>query len=207
MGLFERLAVDQNGEMPQTLWRPSLVLALHQNRHAPYSRFVQMATVRADGRPANRYGRFPRLLGRDAAIDVRDRLAKPQGRRARPFSLGRSLLVLSRHARAVSDQRPVALVGEDTSDPALARRPAQLLARAGGAGAAQLHLAGAGEPRAERVPFPTDHPDPEKPLPHFCLMMLDPHEVDLLEINGKPQNRWVYKRDDRGRWTGTEVNP
>ena len=40
--------------MSQTIWLPSLVLALHQNRHAPYSRFVQMATVRSDGRPANR---------------------------------------------------------------------------------------------------------------------------------------------------------
>src|SRR5271165_5693014 len=40
--------------MPQTLWRPSLALALYLNRHAPQSRFVQMATVRADGRPANR---------------------------------------------------------------------------------------------------------------------------------------------------------
>ena len=40
--------------MPQTLWTPSLYLALFQNRHAPASRLVQMATVNAQGRPANR---------------------------------------------------------------------------------------------------------------------------------------------------------
>ena len=64
-----------------------------------------------------------------------------------------------------------------------------------------------GKPRADRAPFPTDHPDPDLPLPHFCLMILDPREVDLLEINGNPQNRWEYKRDDQGRWSGAEVNP
>jgi pyridoxamine 5'-phosphate oxidase len=38
----------------EALWLPSLVLALYRNRHAPFSRFAQIATVRGDGRPANR---------------------------------------------------------------------------------------------------------------------------------------------------------
>ncbi|MGP0065223.1 MAG: pyridoxamine 5'-phosphate oxidase family protein, partial [Isosphaeraceae bacterium] len=40
--------------MPQILWRASMVLALHRNRDVPQSWFMQLATVRADGRPANR---------------------------------------------------------------------------------------------------------------------------------------------------------
>src|SRR5471030_2329762 len=54
VGLPLGTSSGQNKLMPHTLWRPSLVLALYQNRNAPNARFVQMATVRADGRPADR---------------------------------------------------------------------------------------------------------------------------------------------------------
>ena len=64
-----------------------------------------------------------------------------------------------------------------------------------------------GLPRAAAAPFPTEHPDAQTPLPHFGLLVLDPQTVDFLEINGHPQNRWEFERDDEGRWSGIEVNP
>ena len=54
IGLFEHTLAEQNKRMPHTLWMPSLALALYRNRQAPSSRLVQFATIRADGRPANR---------------------------------------------------------------------------------------------------------------------------------------------------------
>ncbi|MCA1991428.1 MAG: pyridoxamine 5'-phosphate oxidase family protein, partial [Coleofasciculus sp. S288] len=35
-------------------WRSLLASALHKNRSLPYARYFQLATIRADGRPANR---------------------------------------------------------------------------------------------------------------------------------------------------------
>jgi pyridoxamine 5'-phosphate oxidase len=35
-------------------WRLPLARALHRNRSIPASRYLQLATVRSDGRPANR---------------------------------------------------------------------------------------------------------------------------------------------------------
>jgi pyridoxamine 5'-phosphate oxidase len=35
-------------------WRSLLSRALHKNRSLPYARYFQLATVRADSRPANR---------------------------------------------------------------------------------------------------------------------------------------------------------
>ena len=35
-------------------WRSLLSRALHQNRSLPYARYFQLATVRANGHPANR---------------------------------------------------------------------------------------------------------------------------------------------------------
>ena len=40
--------------MNATHWRPSLTLALHLNRRSAQARYVQLATIRDDGRPANR---------------------------------------------------------------------------------------------------------------------------------------------------------
>ncbi len=42
---------------------------------------------------------------------------------------------------------------------------------------------------------------------NFGLLVVDPQAVDFLEINGHPQNRWQFHRDDHGRWSGVEVNP
>ena len=64
-----------------------------------------------------------------------------------------------------------------------------------------------GEPRDPGVPFVEEVPDPEVPPPTFGLILLDPVEVDHLELDGNPQNRWTYRRDVDGRWAGREVNP
>ncbi len=64
-----------------------------------------------------------------------------------------------------------------------------------------------GVPRAALAPFPTCAPDPLEPLPHFCLLVLEVRDVDHLELQGNPQHRWRYSKDDLGRWSGMEVNP
>ena len=48
------------------------------------------------------------------------------------------------------------------------------------------------------------------PKRRSCILVcssLNPTHVDLLEINGHPQNRWEFARDNAGSWSGVEVNP
>ena len=55
-------------------------------------------------------------------------------------------------------------------------------------------------PRRFRRFIPT-----RKLLPaHFCLLMLDPQEVDLLEMNGNPQHRWTFTSTRRAAGEGTK---
>jgi pyridoxamine 5'-phosphate oxidase len=49
--------------MAEELWRPSLDLALHNNRQSTQARFVQLATVRETGHPAVRTVVFRGFLG------------------------------------------------------------------------------------------------------------------------------------------------
>jgi pyridoxamine 5'-phosphate oxidase len=194
--------------MLQTIWLPSLVLAMHQNRHAPDSRFVQMATVRRDGRPANRTVVFRGFLNDSPRLAfVTDaRSEKAAELEHLPWSQLCWYFPVTHEQYRISG--PVAVVGHDSDDAEL--RGARTTSWRELAEAVRVSFTWP-EPGAPRddggVRFPAVHPDPETPPAHFCLLVLDPHEVDLLEINGNPQNRWIYRRNETGRWQGSEVNP
>jgi PPOX class probable FMN-dependent enzyme len=193
--------------MSETLWLPSLILALHQNRHAPYSRFVQLATVRADGRPANRTVVFRSFL-KDTArlIFVTDVRSEKVGELARvPWSELCWYFPVTHEQFRISG--PVELVRHDTEDAALQDARRQTWRELAESTRVSFNWPMPGEPRDGTVRFPSIHPDHEAPVSHFCLLVLDPHQVDLLEINGNPQNRWIFRRTEEGRWEGSEVNP
>ena len=57
------------------------------------------------------------------------------------------------------------------------------------------------------MPFVEVTPDPDEPPADFGLIVLEPVEVDHLELDGNPQNRWSYRRDESGQWAGREINP
>jgi len=65
-----------------------------------------------------------------------------------------------------------------------------------------------GETRAEDAgAFSPPPPDAVSPLPNFCLLLLDPVQVDRLELRGEPQNRWLYRRDSSQSWSTLAINP
>jgi pyridoxamine 5'-phosphate oxidase len=193
--------------MSDTLWRPALVLALYQNRHAPDSRLVQLATVRGNGRPANRTVVFRGFWNETAdltfAADARSQKVSELGRS--PWAEACWYFPITHEQFRISG--PITIVSAETSDGALAE--ARTRAWRELAEPVQLTFAwpAPGGPRRAGVPFPIEHPDPKQPLPQFCLLIMEPREVDHLEINGNPQNRWAFQRGDDGRWSGAEVNP
>ena len=193
--------------MPHTLWRPSLVLALYQNRNAPNARFVQLATVRADGRPANRSLVFRGFLHESHQLTfVTDTRARKTGElAASPRAEICWYFPVTHEQFRIGGT--ITLVGDDTSEATLAAARRDAWRALPEATRVSFTWPPPGLPRDARVPFPANHPDPLEPLPHFGLIVLDPLDVDFLELNGTPQNRWEYRRDDLGRWSGIEVNP
>jgi pyridoxamine 5'-phosphate oxidase len=193
--------------MPETLWRASLVLALYRNRHVAQARFLQLATVRGDGRPANRSVVFRGFLDDTDSLTVvtdarsakvRDLESVPWAEACWYFPMTREQFRLGGRASVVSE-RP----GEEAWQRA--RRDAwRELAEAT---RQSFTWPTPGEPRDPGVPFVETPTDPESPPPTFGLIVLDPVEVDHLELDGSPQNRWIYRRDDEGRWTAQEINP
>ncbi len=64
-----------------------------------------------------------------------------------------------------------------------------------------------GQPRLEDSTYrsPTS-PCVALTLPTFCLLLLEPSQVDYLELRGTPQNRWIYTRNDVQTWFTQFIN-
>jgi PPOX class probable FMN-dependent enzyme len=191
----------------EALWLPSLVLALYRNRHAPDSRVVQMATVRGDGRPANRT-----IIFRGFQPDSSQLTFTVDSRSKKVAELERaSWCELCWYFPVTHEQfrisGPTKIVRHDDSNAGLLDARRDTWSKLEEPVRVSFTWPAPGKPRDCRLPFPIIHPDPDKPLSHFCLLILDPHEVDMLELSGNPQNRWSFSRSESGEWHGIELNP
>ena len=193
--------------MAEDLWRPSLDLALHRNRQSPQARFVQLATIRKNGRPAVRTLVFRGFLGETHqltfAIDGRSVKAAeleqlPWAEACWYFHLTREQFRLTGTVISVSCDSPDRTLSESRSEVWRTMSDESRLT---------YTWPDPGQSRIPLAPFPTLAPDPLEPLPHFCILALEVRDVDHLELQGNPQHRWRYTKDAHGRWSGMEVNP
>lgn len=188
-------------------WRSPISRALHRNRSRPDARYLQLATVRHDGRPANRTVVFRGFLDNsnqlkivtDARSDKADQIdANPWAEACWYFPTTREQFRL---------QGKVTLVRADCSDSTLQKARKMAWQELSESARLQFEWPHPGKARADADAFNPPVPDPDRPLEHFCLLLLDPIRVDRLELRGEPQNRWLYLfASDRG-WSAEEINP
>ena len=192
--------------MSLATWRSPLAHALHRNRSLVYARYLQLATVRSDQRPANRTIVFRGFLdgtnqlqfvtdARNEKVDQIDHC--PWGEACWYFPKTREQFRL---AGALS------LVRADHVDPTLQQARQATWQALSDAARTQFAWAHPGKPQTDKNGFNVSVPDATTPLPHFCLLLLEPHEVDHLELHGDPQNRWQHQHDGSD-WFVQAINP
>lgn len=194
---------------PLAPWRSPLARALHRNRSKPYSRYVQLATLSAHGRPTNRtivfrgfYGHTNALMfvtdGRSAkVVDVTQ---NPWGELCWYFTQTREQFRLA---------GAVVLVTANTPDPALSRARQERWESLSEASRQSFYWPAPGIPHCNDAEFdvPAEMADSLNPPPTFCLGLFQPDGVDHLELRGNPQNRTQYQILADGSWRITVVNP
>jgi PPOX class probable FMN-dependent enzyme len=198
--------------MPSPTWRPSLDRALEGNSRSHQHRFVQLATVRPDGRPAVRTLVFRGFLGdsSDMVFTTDARSAKCAEIRRSPeaeicwyFAGTREQFRLYGGVRLVD-----ASLDEHLHEARVLHEARRDTWRAlSDETRASFAWPTPGEPRDPGFAFPTTPPDAETPLDSFALIVFWAREVDHLVLDGNPQHRWKYVADSSGRWSGQEVNP
>lgn len=188
-------------------WRSPIARALHRNRSLAYARYLQLATVRPDGKPANRTLVFRGFLDDtnqlkfvtdDRSEKIHQIKSCPWGEACWYFEKTREQFRLSGRLTLIGDNHP-----HDRFRDARKEQWQEL----SDASRLQFVWPHPGQPRKHDESFTIDPPESNAPPSNFCLLLLEPINVDQLELRGDPQNRWIYIRDDQLNWSTKEVNP
>lgn len=186
-------------------WRSPLARALHRNRALAYARYLQLATVRANQRPANRTLVFRGFLDGTNQLqfvtDARNEKAEQIDR----LAWGEACWYFPKTREQFRLAGTLLLVRDQHSDPALQQARQTAWQALSDAARTQFAWAHPGKPQTDQG-FNVAMPEATTPLTHFCLLLLDPDQVDHLELQGDPQNRWLHQRDD-SVWTVQAINP
>ncbi len=193
-------------------WRSAIARALHRNRSLPYARYVQLATVDANNRPANRTVVFRGWLEPESqlqfAVDMRSAKAQNLLRdipRANIYAEVCWYFPTTREQFRIGGTMELVTVDCGVESRCKARQQAwQQMSDSG-----RIQFAWA-TPGANRSQEPDDfnppQPDSQQPLDDFCLLLLAPTAVDHLELRGEPQNRYSYELS-AGDWKMRSLNP
>jgi PPOX class probable FMN-dependent enzyme len=189
-------------------WRSLILSALHKNRSLPYARYFQLATVRADGRPANRTVVFRGFLDDTNQLKIITDSRSQKTEQIDHQSWGEACWYFPQTREQFRLAGQLTLVG--ANHPDLVLKQARQSSWQDLSDKARLQFAWP-DPGATRIEdggaFAPPPPNPEQPLPNFCLLLLEPLEVDHLELLGGPQNRWIYQQKSSDNWLQQAINP
>lgn len=189
-------------------WRSPLARALHLNRSLAYARYLQLATVRSNGRPANRTLVFRGFLAdSDRLMFVTDsRSQKPEQIEHQPWA--EACWYFPQTREQFRFHGCLTLVKADNSDAVLQQARHTAWQEMSDATRLQFTWADPGKPKADAAEFEQPLPNAIEPLANFCLLLLNPIQVDRLELRGEPQNRTIYQWDEiEQSWSYQAVNP
>ncbi|MGB3309821.1 MAG: Npun_F5749 family FMN-dependent PPOX-type flavoprotein [Nodosilinea sp.] len=185
-------------------WRSPLARALHRNRSKPYSRYFQLATVTAEGRPANRTVVFRGFLPDTNSLTVVTdrRSAKVTDIAAHPWAEACWYFTETREQFRLAG--PIQVVDATAASLADARQNAwQSLSDNA---RQQFYWPHPARPRTSEADFSPQAVDATPPA-EFCLVLLTPYQVDHLELRGDPQTRTFYTQPVDHPWQVEAVNP
>lgn len=195
-------------------WRSPLSRALHCNRAQPFARYLQLATVRPEGTPANRTIVFRGFLANtNRLMFICDRrsektdhiLQNPAAEACWYFTKTREQFRLSGHLTLVTAEAAGGQAGQQARHTVWQNISAN----------AKIQFAWPHPkaPRAEDAAFLPPAPDEQTPPPTFCLLLLTACSVDHLALRGEPQNRTLYELTREtstalaAEWQTVSVNP
>ncbi|NJL87770.1 MAG: pyridoxamine 5'-phosphate oxidase [Leptolyngbyaceae cyanobacterium SM1_1_3] len=188
-------------------WRSPLARALHRNRSDAHARYLQLATLRCDQRPANRTVVFRGFLAETNRLQfVTDsRSDKIEQIEQNPWGEGCWYFVKTREQFRLLGKLTV--VGPVHAEADLLAARQKIWQQLSDSARNQFVWPQPGAPRSQSQAFETQPPAPERPLSNFCLLLLTPLEVDHLELRGEPQNRYHYFLHHVKGWSEREINP
>jgi pyridoxamine 5'-phosphate oxidase len=188
-------------------WRSPLARALHRNRSLAYARYLQLATVRADGRPANRTIVFRGFRDGTNQLQFATDSRSDKATQIRHQPWGEACWYFPQTREQFRLAGSLDLIGADGADAELHQARQKLWQGLSAAARIQFAWAHPSQPRATNEVFYPPVPDATEPLLNFQMLILEPEQVDHLELRGDPQNRCRYVQNGNRQWSVQDVNP
>ena len=181
--------------------------SLEANASLPYAKYVQLATVKADGRPANRTVVFRGFMQDDETsltfvTDSRSR--KVDEIHLSPFAEACWYLPVTREQFRLSGG--IKIIGSESQEKdgrAARRRAWDAMSPAG---RAQFTWPNPREPRAENDEA-FEQAASVEPEPTFCLVVLSVDSCDYVQLFENKRTLFERLPGDREGFSHTEVNP
>ncbi|MGM3305352.1 Npun_F5749 family FMN-dependent PPOX-type flavoprotein [Anabaena sp. WFMT] len=188
-------------------WRSLITRALHKNRSLVYSRYVQLATVRENGLPANRTVVFRGFLEDTNQLKFITDIRSEKAEQIQQQSWGEVCWYFPKTREQFRIAGQLILITAN-SHPHLQAARIKMWQELSDAARLQFAWPDPGEMRViTPEAFTPPAPDPIQPVETFCLLLLEPAQVDHLELRGEPQNRTFYQLDENENWYCQETNP
>ncbi len=185
-------------------WRSPLSRALHRNRAQPFCRFLQLATIRSDGWPANRTVVFRGFQAEtnqlmficDRRSEKIDQIQQhPKAEACWYFTKTREQFRLRGQLITITADTPTAILTET-------RR--QLWQKISDNARLQFAWPQPKAIRTEQSDFSPPPPDAQTPPDTFCALLLVPEAVDYLSLRGEPQDRIIYSLAEKSPAKGSD---
>lgn len=188
-------------------WRLSLTSALERNRHLVYSRYFQLATVGLDGRPANRTVVFRGFLPETNQLQMITDSRSQKVHQIQNHSWGEICWYFPETREQFRLLGQLKLISDSHPDLTLTTARTTLWQFLSDAAKQQFYWPDCRQPRSESTAFNPPQTFSPHPPANFILLLLEPQEVDHLELQGEPQNRTLYYYDSEQGWLTKIVNP
>jgi pyridoxamine 5'-phosphate oxidase len=188
-------------------WRSLVTSALHRNRSLVYSRYVQLATIRENGLPANRTVVFRGFLENSNQLKFITDIRSEKAEQIQQKSSAEVCWYFPNTREQFRISGELILVSAN-SHPHLQPARIKMWQELSDAARLQFVWPESGQARVkDPQAFAPPAPDSTQPVETFCLLLLDPIQVDHLELRGEPQNRWVYHLQQNQEWSTQAINP
>ncbi|HHP7229320.1 MAG TPA: Npun_F5749 family FMN-dependent PPOX-type flavoprotein [Xenococcaceae cyanobacterium] len=189
-------------------WRSLIARALHLNRSQPHSRYLQLATVNAQGLPTNRTVVFRGFLENSNQLQIVTDLRSDKVSQIQQQPWGEACWYFTKTREQFRLAGNLTLVTADFAESSLLQQRQQIWQKLSDAARLQFTWPDPGKSRvSDSAAFATTPPSETEPLANFCLLLLNPQKVDHLELKGEPQNRHLYLKESNHSWSMKEINP
>ncbi|HEX7650663.1 MAG TPA: pyridoxamine 5'-phosphate oxidase family protein [Noviherbaspirillum sp.] len=183
-------------------WRDTLSAQLDRHAHLPYSRFVSAATVRADGRPANRTLTFRFFLPDGRLLFTTDtRTDKVVQLATNPWVEACWYFTDSRMQVRISGTMECV---DGSGDEELQQARLRTWRERSEESRQSFTWPHAGQLLAAADAFAKAAP--ALPPENFALLILAPQQVDILDLIPSPHSRIVYTLNG-SEWQSAAINP